>query len=263
MRYTLIQLVQRVLESIDSDEVNTIAESPESLAVANIIKENYNNIIGEYDAKEVHTLFHLDASTDDTKPCLMYLPEYISEVELVQYNVGDSTSGVVLRPIEYKELTDFMQMIGGYDPQVNWVSSQTINWGEGDFTFKLRNDIWPSWWTSPDDKTIIFDSYKSDVEDTLTSIRTYCTGFRIPTFQMVDTYVPDLDPKHFQLLLQESKAQAAIELKQVQNQDAEKKARRNRLLAYKTKDSTDTRPNIRKHGGYGRTRPQRRVLGRD
>ena len=253
MRYTLIELVQRILESMDSDEVNSIADTPESLAVANIVKENYNNIIAELDPKDQHTLFHLDASTDNTKPCVMYLPNYISEVETVQYNVGDSTTDVSLRPLMYKELTHFMKMQEGYDESASWVSHQEIDWGDGPFSFKIRNDLWPTWWTSPDDHTIILDAYKSDVEDTLTSIRTYCTGFKIPVFQMVDTYVPDLDPKHFQLLLQSAKAQAHTELKQIQNQDAEKKARRNRLLAFKTKDSTDTRPDIRKRHGYGRT----------
>jgi hypothetical protein len=263
MRYTLIQLVQRVLESIDSDEVNTIGETPESLSVANIIKENYNDIIGEIEPHEVHTLFHLDASTDDTKPCLMYLPENISRIELLQYNVGTITDDVQLRTLEYMPLPEFMRMVGGLDSEADWVAHQTINWGEGDFTFKLRNDIWPTWWTSPDDKTILFDAYKSTEEDTLTSIRTYGEGFRIPSFQMVDTYTPELDARSFQLLLQKSKAQASIELKQVENTDAKAKARRNQLLAYKTKDSTDPRSAIRKHGGYGRARPQRRILGRD
>ena len=254
MRYTLIEMVIRVLESIDSDEVNTIGETPESLAVANIIKENYYNIVGELEPKDIHTLFHLDASTDDTKPCVMYLPQNISKVELLQYNVGPSLTDVTLRPLEYKTLPEFMKMVGGLDTDVDWVSNQTLNWGDGDFTFKLRNDVWPTWWTSPDDHTLIFDAYKADVEDTLTAVRTYGTGYRIPSFQMVDNYVPDLDPKSFQLLLQSAKNQASIELKQVENSDAKAKARRNRLLAYKTKDSTDTRPDIRKHRGYGRTR---------
>lgn len=263
MKYTLIQLVQRILESIDSDEVNTIAETPESLSVANIIKENYNDIIGEIEPHNVHTLFHLDASTDNTKPCLMYLPENISRVELVQYNVGTVVNDVELRPLQYMPLAEFMHMISGLDADADWVSHQTINWGEGDFTFKFRNDLWPTWWTSPDDHSILFDAYHKEDEDTLSSIRTYCEGFRIPTFQMVDTYVPELDARSFQLLLQKSKAQASVELKQVENSDAKAKARRNQMLAYKTKDSTDPRPAIRKHGGYGRARPQRRILGRD
>ena len=48
-------------------------------------------------------------------------------------------------------------------------------------------------------------------------------------------YVPDLDARQFQLLLQASKAQAFYELKQVENPKAEKKERKNTILAQRTK----------------------------
>jgi hypothetical protein len=49
VKYTLLELTQRILESMDSDEVDSIEDSPESLAVANIIKECYFDILGKLD----------------------------------------------------------------------------------------------------------------------------------------------------------------------------------------------------------------------
>lgn len=74
MKYTLIELVQRILESMDSDEVSDISQTPESLAVANIVKECYFNIISGLDLPESKGIFQLDASTDSAKPAIMTLP---------------------------------------------------------------------------------------------------------------------------------------------------------------------------------------------
>lgn len=40
MKYTLLELTQRILESMNSDEVNSIGDTEESMTVANIIKES-------------------------------------------------------------------------------------------------------------------------------------------------------------------------------------------------------------------------------
>ena len=69
MRYSLIELVQRILESMDSDEVDSITDTVESLAVANIVKECYYDIISNLDLPERKDIFQLDGSGDSTKPC--------------------------------------------------------------------------------------------------------------------------------------------------------------------------------------------------
>lgn len=52
MNYTLLDMVQRILEAMESDEVNNYDDTPESLAVANIIKEVYYDIISTLDIPE-------------------------------------------------------------------------------------------------------------------------------------------------------------------------------------------------------------------
>jgi hypothetical protein len=126
----------------------------------------------------------------------------------------------------------------------------TIN---GDtYDFKYHTDRFPSIWSTPDDHTILFDSFKSSIEDTLTKDRILCLGSVIPKFKMEDTFVPDLDAQQFQLLIQSAKAQCFVEIKQSQNPKAEKKERRHRILAEKNKDRSDPRKAIHKRKGYGR-----------
>lgn len=252
MRYTLKELVDRILESLDGDEVNTISDTAESLSVANIIKECYFEIISDLNPQESDGLFHLDSSGDNTKPTVMYLPSSVVNVKRLKYNIGDTVTDTNFRDLCYKPVDEFFDYMNGLDSNESWVGSQVVSINGSDFNIKFRNDESPSYWTSPDDHLMIFDSYDSSYETTLTSSRTYGIGGLIPVFTMSDTFVPQLDPRHFQLLLNSAKAQAFVEIKQTTNEKAEKKERRHRALGFKTKNSTDNRGPLYKMKGFGR-----------
>lgn len=252
MRYTLIEMTQRILESMDSDEINSISDTTESLAVANIIKECYFEIISEIEPKESEGLFHLDPSGDNTKPIQMFLPSHVSRIEWLKYNVGPTLTDTNYRDICYLDVDQFVQFSNGLDSGSDWVDSQEITISGQVFRIKFRNDQFPSYYTSIDDNVILFDSYDSSVESTLTASRTYGYGGLVPQFSMTDTFIPKLDARQFQLLLNAAKAQAFIELKQIENAKAERKERRHRILMYKEQNNTDNRSEIKKHKGYGR-----------
>ena len=251
MRYTLIEMVQRILESMDSDEVSDISGTPESLAVANIIKECYYNIISGLDLPEHKGIFQLDASGDSSKPVQMSLPSNALDILTLQYNIN-TVADPNWSPIQYKTLDEFFPIISSNDLTDTSVGSMVNTINGGNFTFKYRKDRAPSYYTSTDDRTIVFDSYDSDVDTTLQKVKTLCYGGILPTFEMSNSYIPDLDARQFQLLLQDSKAQAFIELKQVPNPTAERKARKNEILAQRTKDAVDTRTALEKIRRYGR-----------
>lgn len=252
MRYSLLEMVQRILDSMDSDEVNSIADTTESLTVAKIIKECYFEILSEFDFKSTESLFHLDSSADNTKPTVMYLPASANRIDRLKYNVGTSLQDFTFREIEYAPPAQFLELLDGLDPVEIWVGTQIVTLNGEDFQFKFRNDESPRFYTSFDDRTIVFDAVDTSLETTLTSARTYAYGPVVPTFQLDDTYVPELNPRQFALLLNAAKAQAFIEVKQTANDKAEKKERRHRILAAKTLDQTDNRPAIFKRQGYGR-----------
>ncbi len=76
-----------------------------------------------------------------------------------------------------------------------------------------------------------------------------CYGEIVPSWTHSNTFTPNLDAKHFTLLLNEAKAQAFIELKQQANPKAEKRARRGWIQAQRTKKSIG--PDAR-YTAYGR-----------
>lgn len=252
MKYTLLEMTQRILGSMDSDEVNTIGETTESYEVANIIKECYYDIVGRMDLPEEEQIFQLTPSSDNLKPTLMFLPSTVMDLQTVKYNIGDTLSNPNYADVFFLPLDEFIQRTFPMSLDTNEVGSMTVSTERGDFLFKFMNDRFPSYYTTIDDTTLLFDAYDADVEDTLTASRTLCWGQVVPSWNMEDSFIPDLDARQFQFLLQAAKAQAFIELKQVENPKAEKKERRNEILAQRTKHSIDKRTGSQTYRGYGR-----------
>ena len=251
MKYTLLEMTQRILESMGSDEVNSIFDTTESVDVSNIIKECYFNIMTELSPQESRSLFHLDSSGDSSKPILMTLPDSVLSVEFLKYNI-EEVSNPNFKDLHYIPLEDMFALTNNLDVNDTVVSSMDVTINGGTFLFKYRNDQMPTYWTTVDDKTLIFDSIDESVDSILNSQKTYGFGEISHAFTMSDSFVPKLDAKHFQLLLNAAKAQANIEIKQVENASAEKKAKRNMILAKKHQStSTGQRVNYLQRG-FGR-----------
>jgi hypothetical protein len=251
MRYTLLELTQRILESMDSDEVSSIDDTVESLAVAHIVKECYFNLVGKLDFPEQEDIFQLTGSGDSTKPCVMYLPQDVLDLNRVKYNsstVGDP----VWYDLQYQTLDQYLDQMSSLDIDDDNVGAMTLVENGQTFTFKYRNDQLPNFYTSFNDRTILFDSYSATANTTLVGTKTMCYGAVEPTFTMEDTHTPDLDPRQFDLLLNAAKAQAFVELKQIQNPKAEIKERKGEINAQRTKHAIDRRTGSQTYRGYGR-----------
>lgn len=252
MRYTLLELTQRVLESLTSDEVDNISDTEESYAVANIIKECYFDIIGRYSPPEQSDVFQLVASGDNTVPTIMTLPEEALNLKRVMYT-NDNDGVTTLYDVNFMEFNDFIQMIGTLNEENDNVAVlQYPNRIGQIMNFKYQNDRNPQWYTSFNDHDIIFDAYDSAQSSTLVSAKTFCYGDLSPEWQMTNDFLPNLDLQQVQLLLQAAKAQASVEIRMVENPKAERKERRNEILAQKTKRAVDQRPERFKYLGYGR-----------
>jgi hypothetical protein len=252
MRYTLLELTQRILEALESDEVDSIADTEEAYTVANIIKECYFEIVGRVDLPEKEDIYQLEASGDSLKPTFMSLPEFAIDLKKLKYNDVE-TSDPSWYDIKYLKLDDFINMNSSIDLDGdNTGSMEILNSQSQTFTFKFYNDRLPTYYTSFNDRDLIFDSYDVSVNATLVGAKTMCWGTIVPTFTMSDNYTPDIDPRQFQLLLQAAKAQAYVEIKQIENPKAEKKERRNEILAQRNKNAIDRRTGSQKYRRFGR-----------
>lgn len=233
-KQTLLSMTQDILSSLDGGEVNSINDNVEAQQVARIIRSCYNTINSRANLPEHYDLFELDASGSATKPTLMTLPSTVTAIEWVKYNsIADGEDDANFRLVTLLPLSQFLDRMHGLRTSDDNVGS--FEYGEA--TYYYQDDKAPEFYTSPDDSTLIFDSFDAEVDTTLQKSKTLCYGELSPVFLLTDTYIPDLDEKQFDLLYNESKALAFAEMKQAQHQKAEMNARKGWVHLQRTKEN--------------------------
>lgn len=224
IKKTLLTMTQSILSDMDSDEVNSISDTVESLQVAQIIENAfyYHSSINTF--PEHREIFTLDALADVDRPTHMQVPTTVSVVDWVRYDVQTATStDLRYTDIEYLPPDEFVNSTSSRASSDATVQTVLEN---SDIKLLVRNDRAPSYWTSFDDEFLVFDSFDSDVDSTLQKSKTMCYGVTMPVFSLTDSYVPDIDDHLFPLLENEAKSQAFIDLKQQANPKAEQRARK-------------------------------------
>jgi hypothetical protein len=250
VQYTVLQMTQNILSALNSDEVNSIGDSPESLQVATILQNTYYNMVGRTDLPEHEQLFQLTASTNPTLPTLMYVPQGVKRIDWVKYYSQDDdpytdydqygayqhdlNTDLVNNPSTFESdemfyvevrmlpITQFIDMINKFSILESDVESYTFN----NMYLRYKNDKRPQFCTILQNYYILFDSYDNSVDDTLQTSKTQCFGLKVPEFLLQDNFTPDIDDPQFQLLINEAKSVAFFELKQQIHQKAEQESKR-------------------------------------
>lgn len=232
MKRTLLELVQSILNDMDSDEVNSINDTVESQQVANIIKTCYNEMISNRNWPHLRKLMQLDSLSDLNKPNYLQVPKGLKELVFFKYDVHLlGQEHTVLADVQYKQPDDFLRYVSSRNSLMSFVD-EIIDFSGS--KLMIINNKAPQYWTSFDDRYIVTDSYNADVEDTLQTSKTQCLAYMEPKWVHTDDAVPDLPSEAFAALEEEAKSTAFVNLKQMANQKAEQKAsRQNRWLARK------------------------------
>ena len=244
---TLLDMVQDIMSDMDSDEVNSISDTAESLQVAQIIKTSYYNIIDGKDFPWMYELFQLDTSGTTSRPTHMRLPEDIIDLKWIKYNNKKSTDTKnKLEKIVYKTPEEFLDIVDARDSSASEV---TAIQDPSDVLINIYTDRGPKYFTSFDDDNLVFDAYDSAKETNLTNSNTQVYGKRSVAFTLADSFTPDLPVQMFSYLLNEAKSTAFLTLKQMANQKAEQQSvsqrRRMSQEAWKIKNGIT-------FGNYGR-----------
>lgn len=236
MQYTLLQLTQSILSSIDGDEVNSITDTVESTQVTEVIKTVYDDISSRGELPIQKTLFNLVASGDSTKPVLMTKPTNINSVEWIKYDRQMITStDPEWATIGYLCPEEFFRRTYSLNPSETTTDTFTHTINGNTINFFYKNDQAPNFYTSFDDQTIIFDAFDNEVDTTLQASKSLGFGLQAVTFTLSDTWVPALHPHQFAWLLSEAKSLAWAELRQATHVKAEMTARKHEVLNQKTR----------------------------
>lgn len=225
-KLTLLEMVQDILSDMNSDDVNTISETPDAEQVAKIVKSTFFELIGNKNWPHLRELVTLESIADSTKPTHLKLPELIKELEFVNYDthkVGETR--IKFNHIGFLHPDEFLVLTNDYNTDADDVITIT------DFSgvrFNIKTDVAPCFWTSFDDEHVVFNAHDSDVDTTIQASKTQASGYREPAWNAVDTFIPDLPSEAFPALLAEAKSASFLRLKQMPDQKAEQQSTRQR-----------------------------------
>lgn len=224
-KLTLLGIVQDIHNDLDLDEINGIDDTIESTQVAQIVKTSYFELIASRNWPHLKRTMRLDSSADPNKPTHLQLPTLVKEVVIFSYNSRkeEDPTRDLYREMEYLESEDFLRHCNTRNVNNDNVT-RIADFG-GPFIY-VFNDRHPQYYTSFDDEYIVCDAFNSNLESTLQSSNTQLVAYVEPSWTHEDDAIPDLPSEAFPLLVAEAKSTASLVLRQVANEKAEQKSRR-------------------------------------
>jgi len=226
MKFTLLGIVQDILNDLDSDEVNSITDTMEAMQVAQIVQSTYFEMMSQKDWPHLRSLGQLESLSDNTRKTALRIPETVSRLNLINYDkkrLGDTRSR--WSPLKYKEPEVFLRDANSLNTDNTNVETTSI---AGGVTISIKNDRAPEYWTSFDDEVVIVDGFDSTVETTSQGINTQAYYFKTPSFTITDGFIPDLPTEAFPALMAEAKSVSALRINKEADQKAEQQATRQR-----------------------------------
>lgn len=224
MKMTLLEIVSDILNDMDSDEVNSIDDTIEAQQVAQIVKTCYFEMIGNRNWPHLRQMIQLEPSLDTSKPVYLKIPERLKELEFFRYEVTkENDEDYTMADVVFKQPDEFLVITSNRKSSADNVEKIVDFSGS---ILLINNDKAPSYWTSFDDEHLVCDSYDKRVDDTLKKSKTQCLAYMTPVWERHDEAIPDLPIEAFPALLEEAKSTAFTAIKQMVNQKAEQKARR-------------------------------------
>ena len=231
-KMTLLELVQDILNDLDSDESNSINDTQESAQIAQMVKSTYFALISNRNWPHLKRGISLDAPGTTATPTHMKLQDNVKELSFINYNKAkNGETRKQYQPVRWAEPDDFLRMTNRRN---NDEANIDVITDPSGIELLIRNDKAPEYYTSFDDTHVVFDSYDIAVDDTLQESKVQAQGYVNPIWLPEDSFIPDLPEEAFTLLLEEAKSRASLKLKQTQDVKAEQEAgRQNRWLSRK------------------------------
>lgn len=224
-KMTLLEMVQNIASALETDEINSITDTTESLQIAEVIKETFYEQFNNIVIPEFRILFPLESVNDVASPNYLKLPDNVSKIYWIKYkNFRDQNSFMDVPYVDPETFLNLQLMFSNPDSSLTFVTDP-----ESGVQYYVQNNSMPSMFTIFGDKYIAFNTYDAEAETTLQGSNSIGFGLKSFQFEMEDDFVPPLDANLFPLLLAEAKSVCFINLKQISSSKEEQRARRQRI----------------------------------
>ena len=249
-RLTLLEVVQRALDAMNHDNVNSISDTIESTQIAKEAKHVYYELMDRDDWPHLLKAINLEAVSDTARPNYLKIPQDVTRIDAIRYETTKSTdTNRSFDVIEYLTPHSFLERVLSRNSTDSDVTTVTNSEGVPMF---ILNDSRPYYWTTFDDEYIVFDSYDSSVDTTMQASKSIAHVKEIPPWTHSDTFVPDMPDQMFSTFVAEVTAAAFNYWKQGSSpRDEARAARGVSRLRKDAEKINEQRLNV----DYGRKRP--------
>lgn len=223
-RMTLLKVVQRTLDAMNHDSVNSISDTIESRQIAEEARTVYYELMDREDWPHLIKLMPLEALPGIAYPNYMKIPEDVARIDQIKYEATEyGETRRQFRDVKYLHPQQFLDLV--YMRSTDEDNVEEITDVDGTVLLIL-NDIAPTYWTTFDDEHVVFDSYDNEVSDTLLEAKSVVIGKVIPPWTHTDEFIPDMPDQMFSTWIAEVTAAAFTYWKQGQSIKDEQRAAR-------------------------------------
>lgn len=239
-KLTLLEVVQRTLESMGSDQVNSISDTVEAEQIAQLAEDSYYELLNMKEWPFLQQLTILESLADADFPNYLRIPVNVVRIDQIKYDWTDVTDPdvgdlLVLKQVVWVSPQEFLNRTQKRNTQQDNVRVITSMNG---VKIPIFDDTEAHIWTSFDDTFVVFDSYINTIESTLQGSKSQVMAKVLPIFTVLDNFIPTATANFFQLWLAEVKRAAFIYFRQEVSPVDEQKARRG--LAVLRRDASRT-----------------------
>lgn len=232
MRLTLLEIVQSTLSAMDSDEVDSIDKNAESRQVAGIARDCFFELISNRHWPHLSVLTNLSSgnSYPQELPTHYEVHSSVVDVEFLNYDCSKDPARAEYQEVIYLSPDDFLRNVNS---RGNSVSVVQVTDPSG-VVLNITNNQPPTYYTSFDDKVLVFDSWDASVDSTITANKIQAKAYTMASWVHDNDHIPNLPEEAFSMYLAEVKATAFFEVKQMVNErQQEKRNRQQRWLSQK------------------------------
>ena len=241
-KLTMLAIVQKTLEALNLDEVNSISDSPDAEQVAQIAQDSAYDLLNQSDWPFAIRLEQLESIADASHPNYLRIPDEVTRIDFIKYDntdPDDAVDGVDLvkiENIEWLSPQDFLNLTQSRNTQVDEITTIT------DFNgvrYHVYNERGPSYWTSFDDEYVTFDAVDLTIESTLQGNKSQCHTKWLEDIVIDDNFILDAPAHFFSTWLADVKSTAFIYMKQEASPKDEQRARRGLAVFRRAASRTD------------------------
>ena len=149
-KYTLLRIIQKTMEHLGSDEVNSISDAVEAQQIAQMAEDAYYELLYQGDWDFLNILGELESVADTDFPTHLRIPEAASKVHQVKYDFTDPAevdSQGEIENVQYLSPERFTNLLQRRNFQQDNIQ---LTLSMNGITLPIINDTRARWWTSFD-----------------------------------------------------------------------------------------------------------------